>query len=459
MVDAIKLPKTSLKTFSGNPLDYWIFIKAFDSTVGQSTVEDADKLNRLLEYCTGKAEKVISPCAIMDPSKGYKEARKLLKRRFGDDHVISNAWIKKIVEGPVLKPNKADELQDLADDVQCCLETLNAMNKLAEVESQDRTVRISKRLPICLQTRWRKVACTTVDNTGYYPDFKKFTEFLNRVAREANDPIYGKVEIPTKDSKFSQSKQKKSLSLAAEASADFKNDARKKTRKCFTCDGDHFTSECEKFKKMKPSVRLETVKRHKLCFNCVNYDNHFVKDCRKRGGCSVAGCNRRHSELLHEAVVSAHQKQANDEKKTKEEAKSMTCLAPEKIRYALPIVPVKVRGKGQSEYIHTFAMLDTGCNRTFCSTSLLDKLGVSGEAVAMDVDTIAQRGSTKVIKVSLEATGTFGKQKRRKLVQMPNVYAIENFIKLKDSVIIKEDVNDIQHLKDIPVPSKASEVS
>ena len=42
---------------------------------------------------------------------------------------------------------------------------------------------------------------------------------------------------------------------------------------------------------------------------------------------------------------------------------------------------------------------------------------------------------------------------------MHNVYAIENFIKLKDSVIIKEDINDIQHLKDIPVPSKASEVS
>ena len=167
---------------------------------------------------------------------------------------------------------------------------------------------------------------------------------------------------------------------------------------------------------MKPSVRLETVKRNKLCFNCVNYDNHFVKDCRKRNGCSVADSNRRHSELLHEAVVSAHQKQADDDMKPKEEAKSITSTAPEKTRYALPIVTVKFRGKLQSDYIPTFAMLHTSCNRTFCSTSLFEKLGVSGESVAMDVNTIAQRGSGKVIKVSLEANGTVGKQKLRKLM-------------------------------------------
>ena len=96
--------------------------------------------------------------------------------------MISNAWVKNIVEGPVIKPNKADDLQDLPDVVQCCMETFNAMNKLAEVESQDRLVKISKRLPIYLQTRWRKIACTTVDNNGNYLDFKMSGEFLNQVA-------------------------------------------------------------------------------------------------------------------------------------------------------------------------------------------------------------------------------------------------------------------------------------
>ena len=42
---------------------------------------------------------------------------------------------------------------------------------------------------------------------------------------------------------------------------------------------------------------------------------------------------------------------------------------------------------------------------------------------------------------------------------MHNVYAIENFIKLKESAIVKEDINDIQHLKYIPIPSIANEVS
>ena len=77
----MKLPKTRLKAFNGHPLDYWVLIKAFDNAVGQSTVDDADKLNRLFEYCTEKAEKVIRPCAIMDLTKGYKTARELMKKK------------------------------------------------------------------------------------------------------------------------------------------------------------------------------------------------------------------------------------------------------------------------------------------------------------------------------------------------------------------------------------------
>ena len=46
---------------------------------------------------------------------------------------------------------------------------------------------------------------------------------------------------------------------------------------------------------------------------------------------------------------------------------------------ALPIVPVKVRAKGNPGFIETYALLDNGSNSTFCSLSNLENLGFSGK--------------------------------------------------------------------------------
>lgn len=63
--DAIRLPKTSLMKFNGSPMQFWIFKNGFNSCVHNSNVSSGDKLNRLFEYCTGKAAKVLQPCALI----------------------------------------------------------------------------------------------------------------------------------------------------------------------------------------------------------------------------------------------------------------------------------------------------------------------------------------------------------------------------------------------------------
>ena len=66
-----------------------------------------------------------------DPVEAYTRARKLLKTRFGDDYVISEAMVKKIVHGPEIKNNNADAIQDFTDSVRDCVETLRSMDRLA----------------------------------------------------------------------------------------------------------------------------------------------------------------------------------------------------------------------------------------------------------------------------------------------------------------------------------------
>ena len=57
------------------------------------------------------------------------------------------------------------------------------------------------------------------------------------------------------------------------------------------------------------------------------------------------------------------------------ESHTHACSSPKhgEIKLALPIVPVKVRAKGQTVYYYTHALLDSGSTKTFCSDALNEK--------------------------------------------------------------------------------------
>ena len=101
IINIMQLPKAEIMTFSGNPLEFWMFMRSFDNSIGSATLDDSAKLNRLFQYCKGEALKVIKCCAVTSPSEGYARARVLLKERFGDDYKISEVWVRKVTEGPV----------------------------------------------------------------------------------------------------------------------------------------------------------------------------------------------------------------------------------------------------------------------------------------------------------------------------------------------------------------------
>ena len=139
LVDIMSLPKPALQTFNGDPMMYHIFMNSFNTCIDAADVSDASKLNRLFELCQGKARTLINTCALMQPpSRGYKHAKDLLRERFGDDYVISEAWVSKITAGPPVKANNIDSLQSFTDDVRGCVETLRSMDRLAEVDTRSR---------------------------------------------------------------------------------------------------------------------------------------------------------------------------------------------------------------------------------------------------------------------------------------------------------------------------------
>ena len=104
---------------------------------------------------------------------------------FGNDCRISQARIRKVTEGSVLCPHNGEDMQDFTDDVRGCGQA--RWNRFTHL----RMVKIIERLPMHLQSRWCKEAVRSKETEGKYPDILVVLEFLDRMSKEMNDPVFG----------------------------------------------------------------------------------------------------------------------------------------------------------------------------------------------------------------------------------------------------------------------------
>ena len=201
----IHLPRAELMTFDGDPLQYWVFMGAFENAVEKNAIDSASKLLRLLQYCTGKANPVIQCCLTMEPDEGYAKAQQLLKQRFGSSYVIAEAWIKKVTQGSSMRPNDREGLQDFSDYLQNCRASLQTTGHVQELNSQSTLVKIIARLPAYLQNRWKKQAMQIRRQHDRSPNINDIARFVQDAAEEANDPVYGVMSEPPKSAEKNRS--------------------------------------------------------------------------------------------------------------------------------------------------------------------------------------------------------------------------------------------------------------
>jgi len=62
------LPKRSVPTFDGYPLEYFAFTKSFQETIRDQVGNPASQLQYLSEMCVGKACEVIKPRSVISPA-------------------------------------------------------------------------------------------------------------------------------------------------------------------------------------------------------------------------------------------------------------------------------------------------------------------------------------------------------------------------------------------------------
>ena len=109
--------------FSGDPTKYKTFIIAFDARIQTRAANDADRLYYLDQHLTGKPKDLIGGCLYLEPDMGYREVRKLLHEEYGDPYKISNAFIQRLSNWPVIKCDDSPSLKRFSLFLTCLLYT------------------------------------------------------------------------------------------------------------------------------------------------------------------------------------------------------------------------------------------------------------------------------------------------------------------------------------------------
>ena len=464
-VMALTLPQPSLSTFSGDPVDYYDFVRSFEHLIESKTASPSARLYYLIQHTTGSVQELMKSCLSMNEDEGYTEARRLLKDRYGQNYRIAASHVQRLIEGPPIKNEDGAALQQFSVQLTSCTNTLEKIGFLDRLNNSDNLKKIIDRLPYAMRVRWRDHVDRIVEREARDVTIKDVNDFVTAKARATTHPVFGKISIDNK--KFPKQHQKSQQHVKASG---FLVQSSFQPPKCPQCGSNHWLSRCDKFKKQSLDERQKFVREKKLCNNCLS-TGHFVRSCPKESFCKVEGCTSKHSTFLHPKTK---QPASTSKRETKQEKDDHENQKPEgdqvnpanngyvksnstasSLVTGLAIVPVQVKAKGSFKVIRTYAFLDSGSNTTFCTDTLLKKLGTNSKKTKLSLTTMqGENAPVECSVVNLEIADLAGNCD----INLPIVYSRPSLPVPKEAIGKQEDVNRWPYLNGVKIQSIDAEI-
>ncbi|XP_076387400.1 uncharacterized protein LOC143264382 [Megachile rotundata] len=276
------LSKIEIKPFDGNPIEWHSFHDTFKSLVHENEeLIGVQKFHLLKNALRGEASAVIE--SLNATESNYLVAWDLLRKRCNKPRKIINAHLKILFDLPEITRDTPASLRQLAEQAQVHVNALQAVNQPIEHWDTLLIHIISNKLDRNTRRAWER----TLEDEEI-PKFKQLLEFINKHAR-GDDLI-----LDTLNSSKSHGIQDRLRSKTQLRSQSYiATDDRKQL--CVLCKGEHQIYLCNRFLQLPIRERLNTVRKSKLCLNCLR-PSHTVANCRL-GNCRK--CDKKHHTLLH----------------------------------------------------------------------------------------------------------------------------------------------------------------
>lgn len=228
------LPRKDVPVFKGDPLTYKSFIRSFEHAVESKADTYEDVFYYLEQYTSGEAQELVRSCEHMPAEKGYKEARRLLKKHYGNELKIANAYMEKALNWPSIKQEDGKALNAYALFLTGCKNTMGDLEFMEEMDNPTNMRAVLSKLPYKMRERWRVIAFEIEEKGKGRARFSALVDFIDRQAKIVTNPLFGSVSEPhaTKEGKNKKDFQFKKSSPKGNSSFATGSSTRRKRTKC-----------------------------------------------------------------------------------------------------------------------------------------------------------------------------------------------------------------------------------
>ena len=316
------------------------------------------------------------------------------------------------------------ELRKLADDAANAAYVLTEASLYSELDTQHIISTVVQRIDTPYRLRWRSKAVKHRTDNDEYPKFSVFITFLNSIAEELNDHVYGAY------SDMCPAKPNKAISNSVV-------NARDHSKLCLLFQSTHSLYACSTFNKKPVHKKIEFVSQNNFCSRCFSKD-HGTATCPSKVCCKI--CEGDHSTFIHlDDTKESTPMQSNSDSNSSTCCNIVTNDTVGDECMLMPTVNVVVNNT-----YNTHALLDSGSTNSFITADAVNSLALNGETISYQLSTINAKSITTNIKVvnfilySLDGTES---------LSMSNVFVVEE---IPFTYSHCRDLSVNPHLSDVP---------
>ncbi|XP_062699445.1 uncharacterized protein LOC134284513, partial [Aedes albopictus] len=368
------VPK-ELPIFSGDPVEWPLFMSCFQNTTQLCGFSHGENLMRLQRCLKGNALESVRSL-LLEPS-AVPMIFTTLQTLYGRPDLVINSLLQKVRATPAPKPEKLESLISFGLACQNLCGHLRAAGQQAHFSNPALLQELVGKLPANIKLDWAlfKQKCPVVD-------LGTFGDYMAQLVIAASDVApFQPSDVPHGNSENRKGKEKLFVNAhSSDNPQDFVDERQRSSSRetkqypgkpCPICGKPgHKVRECEDFKNCSLGDRWKRVEEHRLCRRCLIAHGKFP--C-KASSCGLEGCAERHHKLLHpgrpQLTAPARNPSATETANVHNDSKVITLFR---------FVPVTLFNN--EKFVHTFAFLDEGSSSTLIDARIARELGASGEA-------------------------------------------------------------------------------
>ncbi|XP_075157629.1 uncharacterized protein LOC142230895 [Haematobia irritans] len=395
----IKVPPCDTEVFSGSYEQWPSFRDIFTAVyVKHPKLTAAQKLYHLRNKTKDSAGAIVKRYSLCD--ENFEHAWNSLKARFENKRVLVDNQLKILFNIQAAKTEDSESLQKIHSTVNDCLCTLKSLDIAVDDWDPILIFLVSTKLPEETISQWEQSLRSHRD----LPSWSQMDKFL-----------INRFEVVERINSFKSAREGHSLTIRNSPTTSNRiqsySSQEKLDASCQVCTKRHNIRVCPDFRKFSPQERIDFVYKNKMCNNCLS-DSHQKAKCKSKHTCLT--CKKHHHTLLHLDRISqptsgnqAHRPATSTDGNndagsqnifrsntevptTSQEACSQIqanfSLNNETILLRTALVQIEYEG----ELFTIRALIDPGCQRTFLSERIRNRLKVPYRKALFEISGVGE---------------------------------------------------------------------